>query len=222
MRRRPEFDGRLITRRDYDPGVSEGVEQRIREAHERGELDEAVTLALRHYRDEVYSFLCARLRSESDAHDVFSQLNEDVWSGFAAFRWECSFRTWLYTLARHAALRFERTVANQPGRRRGLSAMPDLEAQARSRTRPYLRTDVKDRFASLRASLTADEQSLLVLRVDRGMSWEQVARVMHGELDADTAELQRETANLRQRFRQLKKRLRERAEADGLLDEADH
>jgi len=128
------------------------------------------------------------------------------------------FRTWLYTLTRHAAVRFERSPANQAARRQPLSRLPDPVHQERSRTRPYLRTDLKDRFAALRATLTPDEQSLLVLRVDRDLSWEEVARVLHdGELTPVTC--RREATNLRQRFRQLTRRLRERASAEGLLDD---
>jgi len=196
--------------------VSEEAERAIREAHERGDMDAAVRSALAHYQTEVYSFLYARLGSESDAHEVLAQASEDLWRGIEGFEWRCSFRTWLYTLARHAAVRFERTPANQRARRQSLSRVSDAPVRERSRTRPYLRTDVKDRFAALRSTLDPDEQSLLVLRVDRGMSWEDVARVLHDSGDAD---LRRHAANLRQRFRQLVLRLRERARDEGLLED---
>ena len=195
------------------------IEDSIRDAHERGDMDGAARAALELYQVEIYSFLCARMRSESDAHEVFSQMSEDLWRGIAGFGWRCSFRTWLYTLARHAALRFERSPANQGGRRRALSAVNDPVAVERSRTRPYLRTDIKDRFAALRSSLTPDEQSLLVLRVDRGLSWDEVSRILHDGDDPDDEALRKHTVNLRQRFRQLKNRLRERAKAEGLLDD---
>lgn len=148
---------------------------------------------------------------------MFAQTSEDLWRGIAGFEWRCSFRTWLYTLARHAAVRFERTPANQRGRRQSLSRAADGPVHERSRTRPYLRTDVKDRFAALRSTLAPDEQSLLVLRVDRGMSWEDVARVLHD--DRGDTDLRRHAANLRQRFRQLVLRLRERARDEGLLED---
>src|SRR5262245_21811063 len=179
-------------------------------------MEGAVRIALAHYQTEVYSFLYARLGSESDAHEVFAQMSEDLWRGIEGFEWRSSFRTWLYTLARHAAVRFERSPANQRGRRQSLSRVADAPVRERSRTRPYLRTDVKDRFAELRATLSPDEQSLLVLRVDRLMSWEDVARVLH---DADDTALRRRTANLRHRFRQLVLRLRERAREEGIVDE---
>ena len=192
-------------------------EDGIRSAHRRGDFHEAIRLGLELYQVEVYSFLCARLRSEADAHDVFSQLSEDVLRGIAKFEWRASFRTWLYTLARNAAVRFEKAQSHQ-NRNDPLSQVSDPVAVERSRTRPYQRTDVKDRFAALRETLSPEEQSLLVLRIDRGLSWDEVARIMYDGDDADDDALKRHTTNLRQRFRQLKLRLEEWAKAEGLGD----
>jgi RNA polymerase sigma-70 factor (ECF subfamily) len=203
----------------YTRAVAADGEQAIRDACERRDWGEAAKQALSVYEVEVYSFLCARLRSEADAHEVFAQVREDMWRGLEGFQWRCSLRTWLYTLARNAAVRFERSPANQAARRRRMSQVTEPEAMARSRTRPYLRTDVKDRFAALRASLSADEQTLLVLRIDRGMGWEEVVRVFYGDESLDEAEVRRKSVNLRQRFRTLKRRLTELAAAEGLLDE---
>lgn len=195
------------------------VEGAIREAHARGDFSEAVRLGISAYGVEVYSFLCARLRSEADAHDVYSQLTEDVVRGIAAFQWRSSFRTWLYTLARHAAVRFERSPANQAARRTPLSQISDPVVVERSRTRPYQRTDVKDRFAALRERLSPDEQSLLVLRIDRDLGWEEVAAILYDDSNADDDTRKRHAANVRQRFRQLKTKLEQWARSEGLLDE---
>jgi RNA polymerase sigma-70 factor (ECF subfamily) len=199
--------------------VSEEREREMRDAHARGDLRAVVELALAAYQVELYSFLCARLGGEADAHEVFAQMSEDLWRGIGGFEWRSSLRTWLYTLARHAAVRFERAPANQAERRSGLSQADDPAAAERSRTRPYQRTDVKDRFAMLRATLSLDEQSLLVLRVDRGLEWEDVARILHDGDDLDADGLRRQATNLRQRFQALKQRLRDLARAEGLLDD---
>ena len=199
--------------------VSEVVEQQIRAAFDRGDLELAASTAVTCYRSEIYSFLCARLGTESDAHEVLGQVNEDLWRGLPTFRWQCSFRTWLYTLARHAAVRHERLVAHQPKRRRGLSSLPEIAMRDRSRTRPYLRTDVKDRFAELRATLSRDEQTLLVLRLDRELSCLAVAHVLHDGHEPDETTLEREAANLRQRYRSLKRRLIAQARQAGLVDD---
>jgi RNA polymerase sigma-70 factor (ECF subfamily) len=192
------------------------VEAAIREAHQRGDFQTAAQRGLEQYKIEVYSFLYARLRSEVDAHEVFGQLGEDIWRGIAAFEWRCSFRTWLYTLARHAALRFERAPTNRARER--LSQVSEPVAVPRSRTRPYMRTDIKDRFAAVRETLSADEQSLLTLRIDRNLSWEEVARIMYDGDDCDDATLARHATNLRQRFRKLRQRLQAWARQEGILD----
>ncbi len=196
----------------------EDVELAIREASQRGDFQEAAKRGLEQYKVEIYSFLCARLRSEADAHEVYSQLSEDVWRGIASFGWRCSFRTWLYTLARHAAMRFERSPANQAKRHERLSQVGEPIVVERSRTRPYMRTDVKDRFAAFRETLSPDEQSLLVLRIDRELSWDEVARILYDGDDTDEAEMKRQATNLRQRFRQLKTRLQEWAKSEGILE----
>ena len=54
----------------------------------------------------------------------------------------------------------------------------------------------------------ADEQSLLTLRVDRGMSWAEIAHI----LDEGAGE-----PALRKRFERVKRKLRDLAAAEGLL-----
>jgi RNA polymerase sigma-70 factor (ECF subfamily) len=60
----------------------------------------------------------------------------------------------------------------------------------------------------LRESLDPDEQTLLILRIDRQMAWTDIARIMGG--DAPEAE-SRQAATLRKRFERLKERLRSMA-----------
>ena len=180
------------------------------------QLDLAATRALEGYGAELYGFLVSFLGNESDAADVFSQVGEDLWKGLPSFKLACSVRTWLYLLARHAAARFRRSPWN---RRTGDSRLEGLVELARTRTQPWLRTDVKDRFKAMRDALDPDDRSLLVLRVDRGLSWEEVARVMLGEETASDAELSRETDRLRKRYQLLKDDLRRRARELGLIDD---
>jgi RNA polymerase sigma-70 factor (ECF subfamily) len=129
----------------------------------------------------------------------------------------CSMRTWLYVLARHAAGRFRRSPW-QRAARTGEQHLDAAIAEARTRTQPWLRAEVKDRWRELRESLDDDDRTLLVLRLDRGLSWGEVALVTLGTDEPDPAALARETARLRKRFQMLKKDLRRRARDAGLLD----
>jgi RNA polymerase sigma-70 factor (ECF subfamily) len=180
------------------------------------QLDQAATRAIEGYGAELYGFLISLIGNESDAADIFSQVGEDLWKGLPSFGLGCSMRTWLYLLARHAAARFRRSPWN---RRTGDSQLDAVVERIRTGTQPWLRTDVKDRFRALRESLDDDDRSLLVLRVDRGLAWEEVAQVMLGVEVPESAVLARETDRLRKRYQLLKDELRRRAREGGLVDD---
>jgi RNA polymerase sigma-70 factor (ECF subfamily) len=180
----------------------------------------ATTRALETYGEEVFGYLVKVLGAESDAEEVFSQVAEDLWRGLPTFDGRCSMRTWLYVLARHAAARFRRAPWNQKGRRTDDEQLDALVAHARTQTQPWLRTDVKDRWRSLRDALDPEDKSLLVLRLDRKLEWKEIARVTLGEPSPDPARLTREADRLKKRLQVLKDELRRRAREAGLLDDA--
>jgi RNA polymerase sigma-70 factor, ECF subfamily len=196
--------------------MSHEVEAQIRARCDAGAIDEALTAALEAYGPEVFGFLVSRLRDEDVARDVFSQAYEDLWRTMARFEWRCSMRTWMYKLARSAAARHERSPQHRAALQVHLSQVPELAERVRSMTVDYLRTEVKDRFAQLRDELGTEDQALLTLRVDRGLDWNDIARVLaDDELEGDA--LVRAAARLRQRFKTVKDRLRERAVSTGLI-----
>jgi RNA polymerase sigma-70 factor, ECF subfamily len=194
--------------------MAEGVEDRIRRRWDVGDRDGAATEAMNGYGPEIYGFLVARMRDEGLAAEAFSELGEDLWRGIAGFEWRSTFRTWLYTLARHAALRVERS----PPRRREsvpLSHVAHVAERVRSETAPHLRTENKDALLELRRELDPDDQTLLTLRLDRRLSWNEIAAVMIDDLAAE--DMASGAARVRQRFQKLKERLRRRAREVGLV-----
>jgi RNA polymerase sigma-70 factor (ECF subfamily) len=196
----------------YDLRVS--PEDEIRALRESGDLAAAAARTIRAYGPEVLGFLTS-LVGAGEADDVFAQASHDLWIGMASFRGQASMRTWFYTLARHAASRHRRT----PRRRNvPISEVSELVEKVRTQTAPHLRSDVKDRFATIRESLDPDDRWLLVLRVDRGMSWADIARVMdESGGEPPEADVVRATARLRKRFQLVKQIIRDRARAAGLL-----
>jgi RNA polymerase sigma-70 factor (ECF subfamily) len=181
-----------------------------------GAFERAATGALDTYGPELYGYLINYFGGESDATEVFAQVGEDLWKGLPGFGFRCSIRTWLYVLARNAASRYRRSPWYRE--RTGDSAIDQAVARARTSTAPWLQSEVRDRWRALRESLDPDDRSLLVLRIDRDLSWDDCARVTLETDAADDAELAREAARLRKRFQLLKDELRERARQAGLLD----
>jgi RNA polymerase sigma-70 factor, ECF subfamily len=180
-------------------------------------LDEAATLALQAYGPEVFGFLIGLMGSEADAAETFSQVTEDLWRGLPSFGMRCSVRTWLYLIARHAAARFRRSPWNRGGRT-GDAALDEQIALVRSRTPAWARTGARDHLRALRSELTPEDQVLLVLRLDRRLSWNEVALVTLGSESPPAGAVQREAARLRKRFQGLKEELRARAVRVGLFE----
>ncbi len=77
-----------------------------------------------------------------------------------------------------------------------------------------MQTGPKTELRTLREKLSENDQLLLILRVDRDLSWEEVARALAEEQDADPSP--REIAALRKRFERLKDKLKSEAEKAGL------
>jgi len=195
------------------------AEQQIRNLHDAGDTDAATTTAIEVYGAEIFGFLQALARDEDLAAEAFSVFAEDLWKGLPRFRWESSLRTWAYALARNALHRVRRDPARRPGRHIALSqagAISGVAAVVRSVTSPHLRSEVKDAFATLRERLDPDDHALLILRIDRRMSWREIASAMTPDVD-DNRELDRRAATLRKRFERAKAELRDLATKSGLL-----
>ncbi len=186
-------------------------ELELRESLARGDLDAAAVAALELWGNPVLRYLVSLLRDEETAREVFSQFAEDLWRGLPEFRGECSLRAWCYRLAWHAAARHLR----DPWRRRGqpltsgkISAL--VQSISTSGRAPGSRRSL---LAELRERLTPEEETLLALRVDRELEWEEVAHVLSagGEQASPDA--------LRRRYERLRQKLAQMARDAGLLDE---
>jgi RNA polymerase sigma-70 factor (ECF subfamily) len=197
-------------------------ESKLRETWERGDYQVAATLALEAYAPEIMGFLVERLRGEDDASEVFSQFALDFWRGLPRFEWRSSLRVWAYALARNAANRHVRG----PRRRHEQSltstnsAGVEVAERLRSETLLHLRSSAKARVRRLREALSCDDQLLLTLRVDKQMTWPEIALVLEESSEgSDRASVTAAAARVRQRFQKVKARLRTLARADGILGE---
>jgi RNA polymerase sigma-70 factor (ECF subfamily) len=127
------------------------------------------------------------------------------------FQFRCSVRAWVFTLARNAGSRYlEREVKKQRAQL-PLSGVPELAAplqSLRTRTLAHLRTENRERVAQIRAQLSEVDQLLLTLRVDRELSFREIALVMLEDVDAADGTVTREEARLRKRFQLVKDKLR--------------
>jgi RNA polymerase sigma-70 factor (ECF subfamily) len=187
------------------------LDKHVRERLATDGPDAAATLLIELLGPAILRYLRSMLRVEDDAADAFSIWSENVWTGLPAFRGESSLKTWGYRLAWNVA----QNLRNEAWRRRGQRlATGQASALAQSiRTRSVLVVErQRQALDELRAALSEEDRSLLVLRLDQQLSWNEVAEVL-------AAEGKRiEPATLMKRYERVKARLGELARERGLIE----
>jgi RNA polymerase sigma-70 factor, ECF subfamily len=203
---------------------AEPSEDAMRAACLAGDYEGATTATLRRYGPELFGFLVSMHRGDHDAAgEAFSLFSEKLWQSMSRFEWECSLRTWCYRLVHNAGIDVLRGRKNK--RHVGLSsaAISKVAAQVRTSTMSALRTEKRSALEQLRDELPEEDRALLILRVDRGLEWREVALVLatgtakSDALDDDGA-LKREAARLRKRFQLVVERLRAVARERKLIE----
>lgn len=202
-----------------DGAGQELLEQRIREQLDARQLEEAAQIALTGYGPEILAYLARAMGREEDASEVYAQFCEDLWRGLQGFSGGSSFRTWAYHLARNARNRFWKEPFRRLGRPLESGEVSRIQALARSTTLVYRKTEIKDSLAEIRQELSPEERELLILRVDRRMSWNEIAGILAEGEGLAGEELRTSAAALRQRFKRLHTKLRKLFQERGLLSE---
>lgn len=185
------------------------LDARVRAQLSAGDPRGAATDAMRSLGPKIFGYLRAVLRDDADAGDAFSLFGENLWRGIETFRFESSFRTWAYRIAWNAALAVRDEAWKRHGRR--------LETGEASRLAEEIRTTAarmerhRTALDSLREELSPEEQTLLHLRIDQQLSWDDIAQVFGGTGSPV------ESATLRKRFERLKDRLATLAKERGLM-----
>jgi RNA polymerase sigma-70 factor (ECF subfamily) len=192
--------------------VDTDLEAAIAEPLAAGDLTRATTVALEKYGPQIHGYLVAVLRSQTAAEEAFALFAEDVWRGLPAFRAASSFRTWAYKLAWHAAMRHQRDPFARRARRLMTDEISALAGKISGAASLHARRELDDQVAQLRDALTADERTLLVLKVDRELPWREIAEVMSAPRRAV------DEATLRKRFERLTEKLKRLAVERGLLE----
>jgi RNA polymerase sigma-70 factor (ECF subfamily) len=199
-----------------------GTEQEsdLRCAWDTGDYETVVTQLLQSHARAILGILIARLKSESDADEVYSMFTEDLSKGIKKFQWRCSLRAWAIRIALNAMMRWLTAGHRRPERNVSLedSAVLEVADRVRSSTLAYLRSEVKSEVRRLRDELPPDEQMLLILHVDKAFKWKEVAAALADE-DLAPDKLKREAARLRKQFETTVKKLRESARSRGILDD---
>ena len=195
----------------------ERLERNLHEVCEQGNVEQALELALEGYGPEVMRLMSTVLNDYGRSREAFHRFRVDLRRELPAFRWECSFRSWAYRLARNACT--QAMHAPPGGARAGSQSVSSYEVARRpGESGAAQRTSIRERLRALRESLEPRERMLLLLRVDQRLSWREVARVMFdGDGPLTDEVLDHEARTLRRQFQDLKVHLRTLGMEGGLI-----
>ena len=175
------------------------------------DLRGAAETVMREFGPGIRGLLLTIFRRTPDAaEEAFSLFAENLWRTIETFRGECSVRTWVYCLARNAAVSVTREGWRKLGRRLDTADVERLaeEVRTRSAVRLERRSSV---LSTLREALDLDDQTLLTLRLDERLPWDEIAQIMSSDGTAT------DPASIRKRFERLKDRLGQLARQQGLI-----
>jgi RNA polymerase sigma-70 factor, ECF subfamily len=204
--------------RDEPRRGAPSLDERVRGRIDAGDLDGALTEALRELGPEVLGFLARVMGNAADAEEVFAAVAERFWKGLARFRWRCSLRTWMYVIAKREIDRYRRRARAAAPVRISTSKLEKVVAEVTTLSGKVWREIRDDAVARLRKELPEGDRFILTLRLDRGMAWEEIALAFLDPDECTERDVQRESARLRQRFQLIKRRLAVRAKEEGLLE----
>lgn len=178
---------------------------------DRDDLRGAIDVVYRTLGPQLAAYVAAMVRDTDVADDVLGDLYLRLSEGIGKFERLGSFRGWAYRIARNLALDYLRGPRHRRERRFATSEQSRLVQEVREGTRPYLKTAARDALSRVRAGLDPDEQTLLILRLDRHLPWEEISEVL-SEPGMSVA-----PAALRQRFARLKEKVRQLLVREGVI-----
>jgi|GEM_PF-774003 len=190
----------------------------IREQVARGESDAAAAAAIALYGAEIFGFLIGVLDHAGAAHDVYATFSAHLRGHLPRAAWGCSLRVMMYliacrALADHTRARAPREGAAESAAPREGESIVAPTPVAKSR---FDRADSVSGISALRRNLSQGARELLVLRVDRGLAWNDIALISLGE-SAAPVDVRRESKRLERRFRSIREQLARTAIDLGLL-----
>jgi RNA polymerase sigma factor (sigma-70 family) len=206
-RDQPKDQPRDQPKQAEEQGEADANTARVRALVAAGDVEAATEEALRAYGGALYGYILGIVGDADAAADALQVCSVRVWQGIKGFAGQSSLKTWLYRVARNAALR----SLEDPHRRRAQPLSDDAERAltarwTRTATDAWRQTAEKQRLWASVERLPGADRELLSLRLLHHMSWLEIAAVL--EPAAQEATTRAAAAKLRKRFERLKGQLR--------------
>lgn len=157
--------------------------------------------------------LVYRMVGPQDAEEVTQEAFLQAYRNLSKFRGEAQFYTWLYRVSSNTALQHLRRRSRREGRQTSYDELsdnaPGVLAEATSSTyhdphRAAEDSEFQAQTQEVLASLPPNQKLVILLGPIRGLSYEEMARVLDVTVPVVKARLHRARENLRQRVAALR------------------
>lgn len=126
---------------------------------------------VRKYQRSLYALCLSFVACREDAQDMAQEVFLKAFTGLKHFRYQSSFRTWIYRIAVNACLNFKsqskKSVEWLPTFHNGVCAFIDIVEQAEDRRL----------VQTLVAQLPKKQRTAMVLRLEQGLSYEEISEI---------------------------------------------
>lgn len=173
--------GQFQSGAEYKFDADAALLRRYRVSRDRSAFEEL----FRRYQGSIFA-LVHRMVGDEDAYDLTQEVFLRVIRSVDTFRGDSSFRTWLYTIARHVCYNHCRDLK----RKRSYETERDYDSDGdddslRDIPDPYLNVEkiaeqkeLQRTAVKVLASLNEEQRMLIALRDFEGMSYEEIGQIM--------------------------------------------
>lgn len=155
---------------------------------------------MRRYKRPVVNFIFRMLGNAQDADNVAQDVFVRMYQNLDAYRAETKFSTWLFALARNAAI--DRIRWRSRHRTESIESVPEIVASSGTAEEVNAR-EMGDQIAVAIAKLPEDQRTAIVLSEYHGMSYAEIAGVMRCSEKSVESRLYRARQTLRMSLQHL-------------------
>jgi RNA polymerase sigma-70 factor (ECF subfamily) len=166
---------------------------------QKGDL-EAFTLLYARYQKRLYNFLLRLLGDRDRAEELFQETMLRVYLHRRSYLPHATFRTWLYTIARHLCL----NLLAREKKERLAPGPPSLHLQADPSFNPEQRLELVEQEEAVRQailSLPLPQREVIILTRFEGLSYREVAQILSKSESAVRVIAHRALLTLQEYFR---------------------
>ena len=155
---------------------------------------------MRRYKRPIVNFVFRMLGNAQDADEIAQDVFVRVYQNLDTYRSETKFSTWLFALARNAAIDRLRWRARHPTE--SIESAPEISASSGTAEDVSAR-EIGEQIAAAVAKLPDDQRTAIVLAEYHGMSYAEIAAVMRCSEKSVESRLYRAKQALRERLQPL-------------------